>query len=209
MPIQSIATMDLMACHCCGLIQVIDSVQEDQFRTECCRCSSVLVQAKSHARSQSRTAAAAVAAVALFPAAIFLPILEIEKLGHHHSSSIAGGIRELFAHESYLIGTVILLFSIVLPLAKLIALIELCSLHWLQKHHRMWAYRMMEIVGKWSMMDVMLLALMVMLIKLSGIVEFQFGPAVIAFALCVAMSLIASMSFDPHSIWESEPLHQS
>lgn len=204
----SSASGALKACHCCGLIQSVVPMVDERSSVQCCRCSSVLTASKSHALSQSRTAAAAVAAMVLFPAAIFLPILEIEKLGHHHSSSIAGGIAELFEHESYLIGSVIFLFSIVLPLVKLIALVELCSLHWLQKHHRVWAYRMMEIVGKWSMMDVMLLALMVMLIKLSGLVEFQFGPAVIAFTLCVAMSLIASMSFDPHSIWESEPLQQ-
>jgi paraquat-inducible protein A len=52
------------------------------------------------------------------------------------------------------------------------------------------------------MLDVMLLAFLVMLIKLSGIVEFQVGPAVVAFAGCVGMSIIASMLFDPHSIWE-------
>ena len=53
-------------------------------------------------------------------------------------------------------------------------------------------------------MDVMLLAFLVMLIKLSGLVEFHVGPAVIAFSACVVMSMIASMSFDPHSIWAEE-----
>jgi paraquat-inducible protein A len=60
----------------------------------------------------------------------------------------------------------------------------------------------MEHMGRWSMMDVMLLAFLVMLVKLGNIVQFHFGPAVIAFVLCVAMSMIASISFDPHAIWE-------
>ncbi len=54
------------------------------------------------------------------------------------------------------------------------------------------------------MMDVMLLAFLVMLVKLGNLVEFEFGPAVIAFILCVVMSMVASLSFDPHSIWEDE-----
>jgi paraquat-inducible protein A len=52
------------------------------------------------------------------------------------------------------------------------------------------------------MMDVMLLAFLVMLVKLGNLVEFHFGPAVIAFVLCVALSMLASLSFDPHTIWE-------
>jgi paraquat-inducible protein A len=50
----------------------------------------------------------------------------------------------------------------------------------------------------------MLLALLVMMIKLSDLVQFHFGPAVIAFALCVAMSMIAAICFDPHAIWENK-----
>lgn len=64
--------------------------------------------------------------------------------------------------------------------------------------------RLMEQLGKWSMMDVMLLAFLVMLVKLGNLVTFEFGPAVIAFVACVSMSMLASLSFDPHAIWEDE-----
>lgn len=153
---------------------------------------------------QNRVAAFTLAALALFPAAVLLPILEVQRLGHHHRSSILGGIWDLFAHGSYFVGAVILIFSILLPLGKLLAMLELTWLCSLEEKHRARTYRWMEIAGKWSMMDVMLLALLVMLVKLSGLVEFHFGPAVIAFSLCVAFSLIATLSFDPHAIWESE-----
>jgi len=143
-------------------------------------------------------------ALILFPSAVLLPILEIEQLGYRHASSILGGIWELYRGGSWLVATVILLFSIVLPLTKLITLLELCWFRYLQHHHRAWAYRAIEFSGRWSMMDVMLLAFLVMLIKLSGLVEFHIGPAVIAFSACVVMSMIASMSFDPHSIWAEE-----
>ena len=190
------------ACHCCGLIHQMHTLRANQ-RSLCTRCQSVMDIPRNHERSQGRTAAAAIAAGLLFPAAILLPILEVEQLGHHHQSSILGGIIELFRNGNYFVAIVILVFSILLPLAKILALIELSWLCTLQQRHRAWTYRLMEQIGKWSMMDVMLLALLVMLIKLSGLVQFHFGPAVVAFVLCVTMSMIAAICFDPHAIWES------
>lgn len=192
----------LKSCHCCGLIHQVAPLRANE-RAQCTRCDSVIDQSKNHQRSQGRTAAAAVAAMVLFPAAILLPILEIEQLGHHHRSSILGGIIDLYQAGSTLVATVILLFSIVLPLLKILALIELSWLCSMQQRHRAWTYRWMEQIGKWSMMDVMLLALLVMMIKLSGVVQFHFGPALIAFVLCVSMSMISAICFDPHAIWET------
>ena len=193
----------LKACHCCGLIHSIRTLEPGE-RSVCTRCKSVIDQPRNNQRSQARTAAASFAALALFPAAVFLPILEIEKLGQHHQSSVIGGILELFRSGNLLVGTIILVFSIVFPLAKIVALIELSWLGALRQRHQAWTYRWMEQIGKWSMMDVMLLALLVMMIKLSDLVQFHFGPAVIAFALCVAMSMIAAICFDPHAIWENK-----
>jgi paraquat-inducible protein A len=194
----------LKACHCCGLIHSIRTLEPGE-RSVCTRCKSVIDQPRNNQRSQARTAAASLAALALFPAAVFLPILEIEKLGQHHQSSVIGGILELFRSGNLLVGTIILVFSIVFPLAKIIALIELIWLGALRQRHQAWTYRWMEQIGKWSMMDVLLLAFFVMLIKLGSLVTFHYGPAVVYFTLCVGFSILASLSFDPHSIWDSEP----
>jgi paraquat-inducible protein A len=153
-------------------------------------------------RAASRTAAAATAALILFWPAILLPILTIEQLGHRHQSSILTGTIELLRHGSWFVGTVVLLFSIVFPLTKIVLLLELSLLGLLQRRHQAVTYRVMELLGKWSMMDVMLLAFLVMLVKVGSLVEFHLGPAVVAFVLCVAMSMVASLSFDPHSIWD-------
>ena len=152
--------------------------------------------------SASRTAAAAVAAFVLFWPAVLCPILQIERLGHHSESSILSGTLELIRHGSWLVGGVVLLFSVIFPLTKIVLLLELSLLEILHARHKAFTLRLMEHVGKWSMMDVMLLAFLVMLVKLGNLVEFHFGPAVVAFILCVAMSMIASLSFDPHAIWE-------
>jgi paraquat-inducible protein A len=194
--------MNLKACHCCGLIHRL-AIRRPEDRARCTRCGSVIHSGVASS-SQARTTAAAIAALFLFPSAVALPILEIEKLGHHHQSSILGGTIELFQTGNWFVGGIILVFSIVFPLLKILALLELSCLGLLKKHHQAWTYRWMELLGKWSMMDVLLLGMLVMTIKLSGLVEFHFGPAVIAFALCVSMSMAAALCFDPHAIWEEE-----
>lgn len=170
----------------------------------CTRCGSRFVTHASRQKSASRTAAAALAAFILFWPAVLLPVLEIEQLGHTHQSSILGGIFDLLAHGSWFVGIIVLVFSIVFPLAKIILLLELSLLELLGREQKAWTLRMMEHLGKWSMMDVLLLAFLVMMVKLGDMVEFHLGPAVLAFVLCVAMSMVASLSFDPHAIWEEE-----
>ena len=147
-------------------------------------------------------AAAAFGAFCLFWPAILMPILEVEQLGNRSSSSILCGIIELFQHGSYFVGGIVFLFSILFPLTKIVMLFELSCLKVLKRGHKAFTLRLMEKLGKWSMMDVMLLAFLVMLVKLGDLVEFQFGPAIIAFVGCVAMSMLASLSFDPHAIWD-------
>lgn len=191
---------NLQACHCCGLIQHIPVLEPGQ-SARCSRCEMTFPNRDEHDNSASRTAAAALAAFILFWPAILLPILEIEQLGMTSKSSVLGGIIELFQHGSYFVGTVVFVFSIAFPLTKIVMLFELSCLELLHQKHKALTLRLMEHLGKWSMMDVLLLAFFVMLVKLGDMVEFHFGPAVLAFVLCVAMSMLASLSFDPHVIW--------
>ncbi|WP_063708994.1 paraquat-inducible protein A [Rhodopirellula sallentina] len=194
-------TQPYRACHCCGLIHHVPALNTDE-RAVCTRCRSTISTGQSSQVGASRTAAAAVAAFVLFWPAVLLPILEVEQLGQHSEQSILTGTIGLFRHGSYFVGGVVLLFSIIFPLAKIVLLIELSLLELLHRKHKALTLRAMEHLGRWSMMDVMLLAFLVMLVKLGDLVEFHFGSAVIAFTLCVVMSMIASLSFDPHSIWD-------
>ncbi|MGB6043981.1 MAG: paraquat-inducible protein A [Pirellulales bacterium] len=191
------------ACHCCGQIHRVPKLAAQQW-AECVRCQSTIWRPDRGRRAASRTAAAATGAFILFWPAILLPILSIEQLGHRHESSILGGTIELLQHGDWFVGGIVLLFSIVFPLVKIVMLIEISLLRLLQVRHKALTYRIMEHAGKWSMMDVMLLAFMVMLVKLGSLVEFHFGPAVVAFVFCVAMSMLASAMFDPHAIWEED-----
>lgn len=193
------SALHLKACHCCGQIHRVPLLAEGQVAV-CTRCRAAIRY--PNARAANRTAAAAAAAFILYWPAILLPILRIHQFGYHHESSLLTGTIELLREGSWLVGLVVLLFSIVFPLVKIILLLELSLVGLMHRHHRAFTYRIMESLGKWSMMDVMLLAFMVMLVKLGEMVEFQFGPAVWAFVFCVAMSMGASLLFDPHSIWD-------
>ena len=193
----------LKACHCCGLIHAIPELTPGDVAS-CTRCDSVIVRPGAGDRAAGRTAAAALAAFFLFWPAILLPILQVEKLGHRSASSILTGIIDIFSHGSWFVGGIVFVFSIAFPLTKIVMLLELSLLRLTHRRFRSLTYRIMEHAGKWSMMDVMLLAFLVMLVKLGNLVEFQFGPAVVAFVLCVALSMVASLSFDPHAIWNDD-----
>jgi len=193
----------LKACHCCGRIHELTELQPGQIGL-CTRCGAVIQRPGSTQRSSTRTAALALAALILYWPAILLPILEVERLGHRHASSLLVGTIDLFHHGSWFVGLIVLLFSIVFPLSKLVLLLELSLFGLLHERHKAWTYRLMEHAGRWSMMDVLLLAFLVMLIKLGSLVTFHLGPAIVAFVLCVILSMAASLCFDPHSIWDEE-----
>ncbi len=192
----------LRACHCCGLVHVVPGLSKFE-QAECIRCGSVVDSGRRDGvTSAARCFAAAMGGLVLYFPAILLPILEIERLGHHHKASLLGGTLDLIWNGNLFVGTIVLVFSIILPLIKLLALLELSYIGITKRQHRAWTYRVVEWAGRWSMMDVLLLALLVTLVKLGDIVTFYLGPAVVAFVMCVVMSMIASIAFDPHAIWE-------
>lgn len=205
--------MKLKACHCCGLVHRLDEALsvEDDFSLAnrnsrrvlaCRRCHSELLRNESPQAMRARVTALTLSSLSLLPPAVLLPIVEIEKLGHHHKSSLIGGIGELFRAGEWGIGVIIFLFSVLFPAIKLLILLDLSFMQFLKSKQRSLAHRWMEWVGRWSMLDVLLLAILVMWIKLQGVVSFQFGPAIIAFTLCVAFSLLAAMVLDPRALWE-------
>lgn len=194
---------DVRACHCCGLIHRLPTLGKGE-RAACVRCDATVARFDGGPGSATRTAAWALGAFILYWPAVLLPILEIERLGHHHESNLLFGSFDLMIHESWFVGLIVIAFSIVFPLVKILLLLELSWLGMLHRRHKALTYRLMEFAGKWSMMDVLLLAFLVMLVKLDSLVVFELGPAVFAFVSCVVMSMLASLSFDPHSIWEQQ-----
>lgn len=196
-------TSTIQTCSCCGLAQMVPAVPPGM-RACCPRCGATLPKAVSAGRSTSRTAALAVAALVLYPLAVGLPMVRIEKFGHLHEASIIEGTITLLGSGHLAIGLIVLLCSVVLPLGKLIALLTLSAGGvFLRREHRAFTYRIVEFTGRWGMLDVLLVAILVAAVKIGDLVEVTPGPAAFAFTCCVVLSLAASAVFDPHSVWRS------
>lgn len=194
----------LAACHCCGLVQELPPLSSGS-RARCSRCSAVVADPTRRARSNARAVSAALAALLLYPLAISLPIMRIERFGHERESSIWAGAWELLFEGEVLVASVVLTCSIVIPLFKLIGMLAITlGRGMLSRRHRALTYRLIEWTGRWGMLDVLLIAILVAWIKIGDLVQVTPGPAALAFTLVVLLSLLASAWFDPHAVWEGE-----
>ncbi len=174
-------------------------------RACCARCEGTLLRRSKLFRSGTTTAAIALAALILYPFAVGLPMVSITKFGHEHESSILAGIGTLFGRGHIFIGLIVLVCSFVIPVLKLGGLLVLSAGGLgLKQRHRALTYRLVQWTGRWGMLDVLLVAILVAVLKLGDFVEVSAGPAAMAFGLCVLLSLLAAASFDPHRIWETE-----
>ena len=168
----------------------------------CQRCRAAL-SLPSPRRSASTVVALCLAALVLYPFAILLPVISIDEMGHTNTSTVWSGMVSLFASGQLLVGAVVLLGSVVAPLGKLGAMLTLC-LGDLVLHRRRQAltYRAVEWLGRWGMLDVLLVATLVAAVKLGDWVDVHPGPGVLAFTAVVVLSMLASAAFDPKSIWQ-------
>ncbi len=97
----------------------------------------------------------------------------------------------------------VLLCSVVVPVMKLAALLMLSTQRGLGERHRALTYRLVEWTGRWGMLDVLLVAVLVAVLKLGDLMTVSVGPGLLAFTACVTLSLAAAASFDPFDMWES------
>ena len=150
-------------------------------------------------------AAVALAALICYPLGITLPVLRLERMGHVQEASIWSGMIALIESGQMVIGVIVLVCSIVIPVVKLAGLFFLCvRTPAIRRRHQARLYRWIERAGRWGMIDVLLVALLVAAVKLGDLVRITPGPGVVAFTVCVLLSLLAAACFDPHAIWERE-----
>lgn len=145
------------------------------------------------------------AAILYIPANIY-PIMSTELLGDTSESTIIGGVILFLEHESYFIAAVIFIASVIVPMAKMFALAWLCYSALRPnniKHYELTKlYRVTEFIGKWSMVDVFVVAILVALIQLGGLMSIKVGFAATAFAGVVIMTMISAHQFDTRILWD-------
>jgi paraquat-inducible protein A len=171
---------------------------------KCARCEHVVCRAAT-ATPNRICSAITMAALILYPLGIALPVMSIRQLGHTHEASIWTGSISLLTHGQVFIGLVVFLCSVVIPLLKLGGMMLLTTRQTLitSPHRKAQLHRLIEIAGRWGMIDVLLIALLVAAMKLGDLVEVSPGPGVFAFGTTVLLSLVATAFFNPHAIWES------
>ncbi|WP_166425730.1 paraquat-inducible protein A [Paraglaciecola sp. 20A4] len=165
---------------------------------------------KRHSASHSiqTTWALLFTSVLLYIPANVLPIMHTDILGDDEPSTILGGVLTLWKMGSYPIAAIIFIASILVPIAKF------CILCWLnytvqndysgQKKTRMISYRLTEFIGRWSMIDVFVVAILVSLIQLGNIMSIYPGYAALAFCAVVILTMLAAISFDTKLIWSNQ-----
>lgn len=129
----------------------------------------------------------------LYPLAIGLPIMTLAQFGHLRSTSVLGGIEALWSEGHPILATVVVACSVVLPLAKCLVMLAL-SMHrgdpGCARRSRL--VHLLEVSGRWGMLDVLLVAGLVAAVKLGELVRIEPGPGAIAFVGCVGLAILAS-----------------
>jgi len=191
----------ITACRDCGLTQRVGAVPKG-FRARCCRCSASL--RIGAARGGSNWASGfALAALILFPAAMILPVFELQRLGHTRAVTVWSGAIDLISEGELAVGVLVFTCSILVPLMKMVGIVLLgIRGRWIGPRPRANAHRLIEILGRWGMLDVLLVAVLVAAVKLGNWANIHPGPGVAAFAAVVVLSLMASAFFDPRALWE-------
>jgi paraquat-inducible protein A len=208
----SAASQGLISCHVCGLLSQAPAVAHGAHAThraqdvQCPRCHSRLEHRKPH--SIQRTWALIIAAFILYIPANTLPILETRSLVDSQASTIMNGVRLFWESGSWFIAGLIFFASIVVPLTKLIALaLLLVSIHlrlrW-SARQRTRLYRFVEVIGRWSMLDIYVVALSVALVQARTVASMQAGTGAVAFGAVAVLTMFAAHTFDPRLIWDAE-----
>ncbi len=183
-------------CHECTDIARIN-------KKYCDTCGSLLHQRINH--SLQKTWALLITSVLLYIPANLLPIMHTNFLGVETANTILGGVIVLWGHGSYPIAMIIFIASVLVPIGKILALSWLC--YTVQAEHeesyvqKTQLYRITEIVGRWSMVDVFVVAILVALIQMGKIMSIYPGWGAVTFASMVIVTVLAAISFDPRLIW--------
>ncbi len=196
----SAAEQGVILCHTCHKLS-----PAAQAGSGCPRCRATLHARKPH--SVARTWALVVTSAIFLAPANLLPIMEVDFLGIPDRSTIMDGIIYFFQDGSYLIGLVIFTASIVVPVFKIVGLTILLQAtrpgheNFLVQKTRM--FRLISFIGRWSMLDIFVIALLTVLADYGFFTSIHTAPAATYFSLVVLATMFAAITFDPRIIWDA------
>ncbi len=201
-PVLTAAQAGLLSCETCALLLRPADPADPGY---CPRCGGKIEWRRHH--SIQYTWALVIAAAICFIPANVLPVLSTTTLGTAEADTIMGGVVFLYTSGSWPLALIVLIASVMIPLGKLVALAYLLitvqrgSIR--NNYERTRIYRMVEFIGRWSMLDVFVDTFTVALVQLQPLMFVQPGAGVVFFAAVVVLTMIAAESFDPRLIWDS------
>jgi paraquat-inducible protein A len=189
----------------CAECHELNKAEPDNDNLTCTRCG-----AQVHPRrpdSMKRTWALLVTAAILYIPANMLPIMTASSLGQGDPSTIMSGVIQLMQHGMYPIAIVVFVASILVPTFKLIGLgLLLFSVQRrqpLSAQQRIIMYRFIEFIGRWSMLDIFVIAILVAVVNFGRIASVEANLGAVAFASVVILTMLAAITFDPRLIWDN------
>lgn len=195
---------DARVCEVCGLVVSEEALNDAPRAADCPRCGSALHDRKPF--SLQRTWALVVAAGVFYIPANLYPIMTVTSLGSTQSDTILSGVLFLLNHGMWPLALVVFTASIAVPLLKLLILVFLLlsvQFQWCWRPiDRTRLYRMTEAIGRWSMVDVYVVTILVALVHLGNLATIQAEAGAVFFCAVVIITMLAAMSFDPRLIWD-------
>ncbi|MBP9491050.1 MAG: paraquat-inducible protein A [Aliarcobacter sp.] len=192
--------MVLISCKNCH--KMYEKENFDDF--VCTRCNHVV--RKRIKNSLQVSLALTICAILLYIPAMLYPIMEVTKLGVKIESTILEGVVSFLDMESYFIAIVVFTASVIIPMIKLIGLLfiflSLKTNVRMQNNRKILIFKFVEAIGKWSMIDIYVVALLASIIQLDEIFNIKGGIAATSFALMVILTMIAANRFDTRIIWD-------
>ncbi|NDV01663.1 paraquat-inducible protein A [Pseudoroseicyclus tamaricis] len=187
----------LVGCRRCGRVWPIET-------EECGRCGAHL-QSRDP-RSLSRVWAWWAAGLIAYVPANLYPMLVTSTLVEETQATIVGGAVELAQHDALGVAIIVLVASVLIPVGKFMAIAFLAlSVHRQADtgaHARHKLYEIVEYIGRWSMIDVFVVAILTALVQLNALASIHPGPAAAAFAASVVFTMLSAQSFDSRMIWD-------
>jgi paraquat-inducible protein A len=208
----SAARAGLISCHACGNVHVRAKVANDEgdrnearLQQTCSRCGATLHLRKPD--SITRTWALLIAAALLYIPANLLPVLHTTSLFGNEDDTIMSGVVYFWTSGDWALAVIVFVASILVPMLKLtvLALLAITAQRrsrW-RPQERAQLYRLVERIGRWSMLDVFVVTLTVALVRFKSIAVITAGAGALAFASVVVLTMFAAMQFDPRLIWDS------
>ncbi|WP_025600938.1 paraquat-inducible protein A [Burkholderia sp. WSM2230] len=195
------ARAGLFVCHDCSLVSKPLAHAHGGI---CPRCGAVL-----HLRKPSslpRTWAFLLAAMVLYIPAVLLPVMVTNTVFDTQSDTILSGVVFLWNSGSWALAVIVFIASIVVPMLKILALAYLAWSTQLRSpvipRKRTRIYRFLDLVGRWSMLDIYVITILVALVQFGSVATIDAGPGAIAFGSVVVLTMFAALSFDPRLIWD-------